>query len=578
MTGALSIAVLLSLPLLSLPLALTRVSYYVKPTLETPCHHEDCLTLSEYASEASRYFNSGNLALVFLSGEHTLNSSIAFQLLESLFLQGNLSSFPNITSKIVCIEASAFAFIDITKVEVKGLAFEFCGIKLNSIDSSSISYSLDTLDVTVNTVPAIFALSIVNFSLTSCHMAHNHLPILLNKSSVYLRDMTFKGNKGWLGGAIAAHNSTIVFLGQNLFQGNEAAVSGGIFADSSELTIRGPAPFINNTALNRGGGICAIDSTINFNMDMYGRSKRPVRLISPCDEFSEFSIFLRNSAIYGGGISMLRSIMRHAGGALVFTGNLAGEDGGAISSSGSSSIRLDGCVTFENNSLSSFYGQGGAVALFSSAWHSTTIIAFVSNFASYGGAVYSKKSNLVFSVPVYDIGTPASALEKKYRLMLIEGRIHSTFNNNTAIEGGAMLINNCTVEFIGNSNFDHNEASRGGGGISATHSKIEFDGNGVFPGDSALEKVGEKNTEPTEAYYKGCIIFTGNVAETHGGGIKIAFSTLTLSGETKLLGNRAQDSGGGMYLWKSTLHISALLKMGRYYNTTMRHYWGMLVK
>ncbi len=25
-------------------------------------------------------------------------------------------------------------------------------------------------------------------------------------------------------------------------------------------------------------------------------------------------------------------------------------------------------------------------------------------------------------------------------------------------------------------------------------------------------------------------------------------------------------------------HIEKLLKMGRYYNTTMRHYWGMLVK
>ncbi len=70
-------------------------------------------------------------------------------------------------------------------------------------------------------------------------MKHNHLPLLLNKSRVYLQDNKFQSNRGWFGGAKAAYNSTVVVLGQNLFQRNEAEAGGGVFASGSELVFRG---------------------------------------------------------------------------------------------------------------------------------------------------------------------------------------------------------------------------------------------------------------------------------------------------------------------------------------------------
>ncbi len=86
------------LTLSPLPLASAQDTYYVRPTASEatpPC--EDCLTLPEYAREASTYLNLESLTLVFLPGEHSLDTTIAFELLESVLLVGNTTSLLNIT-------------------------------------------------------------------------------------------------------------------------------------------------------------------------------------------------------------------------------------------------------------------------------------------------------------------------------------------------------------------------------------------------------------------------------------------------------------------------------------------------
>ncbi len=323
-------------PLLPLPLASTQTTYYVRPTSESPCHHEDCFTLSEYASETSRYFNSDNLTLVFLPGEHALNTSIDFQLIESLTLLGDLSSLSNITSKIVCNETSAFSLISISMVEIRALAFHSCG---SSHKSDTISQSLSEASKVTST--AISALFITNFYLVSCHMEHNHLPLHLNNSRAHLTDNQFVHNKGSLGGAIAAYTSTVVFLGQNLFLGNKAVVGGGVFATTTELVFREATAFINNTA-EYGGGIAAENSIITYD-DLSNNS-------SSCNRTHASTFFIQNLAqSQGGGIWLANSFMWLKEGILNFTINHAGSDGGGIISS-SSTIRLDRFVIFERNS------------------------------------------------------------------------------------------------------------------------------------------------------------------------------------------------------------------------------------
>ncbi len=61
-------------------------------------------------------------------------------MLYSVALLGNDSSLPNITSKIVCRESSAFVLQSIHSVEIKALAFVSCGRSGNSTVSITIPY------------------------------------------------------------------------------------------------------------------------------------------------------------------------------------------------------------------------------------------------------------------------------------------------------------------------------------------------------------------------------------------------------------------------------------------------------
>ncbi len=456
-SGLAAMFLVLLFPLLPLPLASTQTTYYVKPTSESLCHHDDCLTLSEYASETSRYFNSDNLTLVFLPGEHALNTSIHFELLKSLTLLGDLSSLPNITSKIVCNGMSAFAFIDITMVEIKALTFRSCGSSHKS-DTTSQSLS-EALKATENVAPAISALFIPTFHLVSCHMEHNHLPLHLNNSRAHLTDNQFVSNKGSLGGAVAAYDSIAVFLGQNLFLGNAAEFGGGVFVERSELVFRGLTAFINNTA-EYGGGIGADNSSLLFG-ELSNNS-------SSCNRTHASTIFIQNLAqSRGGGMWLISSVVQQNGGNLNFTINQAADEGGGIFSD-SSLIRLDGYVVLERNSAK---GNGGAVAVQFSTWNST-VATFVGNSAKHlGGAVYSRHCQLNFGTLVH---TGPQHIGSQLSCPFMNHSYQYTYRNNSADQGGALHVYRSTIEFKGSTIIEENVANYYGDGLNARHSKILF--------------------------------------------------------------------------------------------------------
>ncbi len=96
-------ALVLLLPIQSV--ASTQSTYYISPASESQCpesYQQNCLTLSEYASEMESYPASDALTLRFLPGKHALTAPIHFELFVSVTLLGNHSLLPNITSMIVC--------------------------------------------------------------------------------------------------------------------------------------------------------------------------------------------------------------------------------------------------------------------------------------------------------------------------------------------------------------------------------------------------------------------------------------------------------------------------------------------
>ena len=90
--------------LLLLVLAITSsgdTTYYVKPTSDTACLAEPCLTLSEYAQQPHQYLTS-NTTLLLLPGVHVLSVNLTVENVSSFEICAQLISPTNI-QKVSCV-------------------------------------------------------------------------------------------------------------------------------------------------------------------------------------------------------------------------------------------------------------------------------------------------------------------------------------------------------------------------------------------------------------------------------------------------------------------------------------------
>ncbi len=485
-------------PVVLLPLASTQATYHIRPTSDSPCPHEDCLTVSEYASQNWSYSNSDNLTLVFLPGEHVLNTSIVFQLLVNVTLVGNDSSLPNITSVIVCKETSAFHFNNVSTVEIKALAFKFCGSSNNRTPAMSIETA----------VPAISVVVVSNFQFMNCHMECNQLALSINKSIAQLRDNMFVNNSGIYGGAIAVYNSTIVFPGQNQFTGNSAVVGGAIIAYSSKLMVKGPTAFVGNTAnIGGGGALYVLESIVHFKDNIN---------------------FEQNQATsHGAGVHAVHSV-----------------------------VLFDGITAFINNSGGSV-GEGGGVWASYSQLHFREHTTFESNYAKNGGGICATdQTDLYISGKIGFFGNTATfsggGIDMYWSNLHFNGTgtyTYTTYFSNTAGEhGGAISCTNYSlVRLEGNYTMKENSATVIGGAISMTdYSEFSIDGKSDFIGNWASTGGGALNARGAFLRIGGESSFVNNTASFNGwcGGAILAFiSSVQFRGLHTFSNNSARDGG-----------------------------------
>ena len=309
-------------------------TYYVKPTNDTQCPGEPCLTLSQYIQESGRYFVS-NTTMLFLPGEHQLDSTFLVENVASFALQGDTSSLPELTSEIVC--SKNFKFSLLQRLNIRVLHFFQCSLGVSNTED----FHLETCILESSPSAALNLGSITNGS-------------LLNN--------TFVGNKALLQGAAMNVHSSAVMLTNNSYINNEGmlslsiivAGSGAIYAYSSSLNFSATTIFLNNSAKAfSSGALQAINSTI---------------VLSGLIEF------VNNSGSSGGAISIQSSIL-YFNGNVSFKGNSA-SDGGAISMS-----RYALTYLYGNWSASKFYLNPNAT------------VNFRKNSATIGGAIHVEDIN-----------------------------------------------------------------------------------------------------------------------------------------------------------------------------------------
>ena len=194
--------------------------YCVTPTVTScsscPRNSTYCTTLSEYAQETEQYFTS-NTTMVFLPGDHTLDTNITVVNVSRLTMHGESSSGNRAT--VICSGLVGLSFTSIVDIKIHSLTFTSCSRRYATITLSLLYHA------------AMYLQSTQDAELVNCSFHHN------------------------IGTAISVTSTNISLVGNTKFTHNRACGSiilgGGIIALSSNLTFTGNTTFFNNSAISR---------------------------------------------------------------------------------------------------------------------------------------------------------------------------------------------------------------------------------------------------------------------------------------------------------------------------------------
>ena len=468
--------------------------YHVKPTLDTPCPYDTCHTFTDYMGEVGdQYFtaNTSRIVLLFLSGDHVVDGGVITLSNANVLFQGNSTSIPDITSRIVCTKPTSFQFVNIEKVELKFLTFISCGITQLGPEPANpfkfCSYAYYGQDCrTMKCMGAICVSSVVDFKLINCFVTNSYLALFVCDSQVTLQDNKFTNNTAKFGSGISAYKSNLTLARKNVFAVNKAYIcGGGIYAENCSIGINGSVVFANNRAID-GGGIFVRFS--NLIIDGKG-------------------VFVRNLAKSGGGMHV-RSSNVTSYGSTIFLQNSAWNFGGGV-------------ILIGGNHFPTISKYGSTLTLYTNS-------KFIHNVGRFGGGIY-----------VSDI-------------VQIDGNIQ-LINNVGQDAGGGIYINGGIVNFRGHSSFQNNVGYRGGG-MSVQSATVSFEGNHSFSGNTATESGGGiwvfESTMISEE--TSILTLTQNIAHAYGGGICVehSLSALLLKGSDTF--NKNSGVFGGALSAKSS--------------------------
>ena len=348
--------------------------YCVTPTVTScsSCPHNstNCTTLSEYAQEAELYFTS-NTTMVFLPGDHTLDTNITVANVARLTMRGESSSGNGAT--IVCSGSVGLSFTSMVELKIHSLAFTSC--------SRKFAITLPTINV------ALLLQSTQDAELVNCSFHDNHVTALLvNNTDISLSGNTeFKHNNKLcgriVGGGVTAFGSNLTFTGNTNFLNNGLIghlgcdSAGAIFASDSTVLFNGTSNFIDNLAYDGAAIFASYNTVLNFN----GASN-----------------FINNSADGGGAIYASDNTVLNFNGASNFINNSADGDGGAIYARDNTVLSFSGANNFIKNSA---YTSGGAICTIGSNVSFSGASNFIKNSADYGGggAIWSSNVALTFN-------------------------------------------------------------------------------------------------------------------------------------------------------------------------------------
>ena len=513
-----------------------KMTLYITPSSSTPCPAKFCLTLSQFARNSSIWL-SLNTSMIFLPGNHTLNSDLYISNINQLSMCSNSTN--KATPAIICQLQASFNLNNTIELWIKGLKFIGCGSTFSSTNNFTIENC--TFQGHNNSGTAINIVK-TNLNLANSFFVSNKVGSCLDLTDENSGSHTFVR----IGGAIVVTNSNTSIINCS-FLGNSAKFGGAIYAQDFSNIIIINSTFVNNQAIlndtriqecstkpnssiytifgSTGGVIATFTSTLiiiescNFSNNT---SEAGMGGALSIQQGSFASI--HNCEFYGNRVTGYGNIVHGLGGALSvadsrvtvdgskFSKNSA-DEGGAMCIGTVSQITVRECVYYNN--LARF--SGGVMTITQHSQFFCRFGLFFNNRATTGGAFYAVRSELRFS--------------------------DSVFSHNQAKDSGGVLFilqSQQQVIFDGLCNLTHNSAGTGGA---------------IYAIESTLN-----------VFRRALLTLKFNTASDRGGGVYLYRSPFNseYASITDISCNKANISGGAIHAINSLITC-----IQSYYKTRM---------
>ncbi|MBN1904552.1 MAG: hypothetical protein JW927_05590 [Deltaproteobacteria bacterium] len=305
--------------------------------------------------------------------------------------------------------------------------------------------------------------------------------LTLNQSSIYNNTATATGGGVRVWGTLTANDT------QSDIYGNTAPHGGGLSVPGGTVNLTGADLYGNQAsdAVGKGGAIHIYDGgvlTLTGTVWIYNRNRA----------YDGAGIYAENSTITGNGSNM------------VFQGNTASNNGGAIYLGDGNAFTLNN-IQIGGAANQAINGGGIYVNGSSTVLDLTAITITGNNATSYGGAIYVVSGDI----------------------NLLDDNIIDT--NQAGIDGGGIYQTGGTVDFKGSWSIENNSASGNGGALVITGT-----------GNASLRAEGETN------------YLTNNYASGHGGAVYLNNNSslelyATEGYDLNVFDNHAGGNGGAFY-------------------------------
>lgn len=285
------------------------VLHHITPLPNLDCSTgvaESCLTLSTLVANINNYSDSNDTTLIFLAGNHILNSSLSISDITFLRLLTNFSEI----STISCSDGAHMKFVHAAQIEIHNLNFIGCSSLLQSVeqfilkDSSFHGTSSYHSALKLN---QIYAANIINSSFTFNSHDNNMVAtyresidsiissrgggaLAISESNLEIYRSQFIGNTAQLGGAMFIERNSNITINDSLFADNSAGpcygssncYGGAMYVDSGCIVIARSSTFLNNTSEFCGGAIAIFQATYVDIQNEFSTTKHLIILEEIC--------------------------------------------------------------------------------------------------------------------------------------------------------------------------------------------------------------------------------------------------------------------------------------------------------